>query len=77
MVFQLIQEPSKTQVALAYTTALVLLLLVLVLFVAARIVGGSGPGRRQRRSDRRDVPAPVEPGSPFVDEIDLSREEYT
>jgi phosphate transport system permease protein len=34
-----LQEPIKSQIALGYTTELVLLLLVLILFVLARIVG--------------------------------------
>jgi phosphate transport system permease protein len=42
-----LQLPSKSQIALGYTTELVLLLLVLVLFVLARIIG------RQRTSGSR------------------------
>ncbi len=75
VVYELIFEPSKTQVALAFTTALVLLLLVLVLFVAARIVGGGGVRRRRTRPGRGGAPALVGPSAPFIDEIVLPLEE--
>lgn len=77
LVFELIQFPSKTQVALAYTTALVLLIVVLVLFVAARIIGGGGLRRRRTRPGRGE-PVLSEPVLPFGGaDLDLPFEEST
>ena len=42
-VFRLIRFPQETQIARAWTGALVLIILVLVLFVVARAIGGRGP----------------------------------
>ncbi|MFZ9676009.1 MAG: phosphate ABC transporter permease PstA [Ilumatobacteraceae bacterium] len=42
-VFRLIRFPQETQIARAWTGALVLMILVLVLFVVARAIGGRGP----------------------------------
>lgn len=42
-VFRLIRFPQETQIARAWTGALVLMILVLVLFVIARAIGGRGP----------------------------------
>lgn len=55
-VFRLIRFPQETQVARAWTGALVLVLLVLVLFVLARTFGGRGPdhiGRFKRMRLKR------------------------
>lgn len=51
-IFNYVRYPQPEMIARAYGAALVLLLIVMVLFVAARLVGGNGPGelgRRQRR----------------------------
>ena len=42
-VFRLIRFPQESQIARAWTGALVLMILVLVLFVVARAIGGRGP----------------------------------
>lgn len=42
-VFRLIRFPQESQIARAWTGALVLMILVLVLFVIARAIGGRGP----------------------------------
>ncbi|MEY3619538.1 MAG: hypothetical protein RL726_2236 [Actinomycetota bacterium] len=50
-VFRLIRFPQESQIARAWTGALVLMILVLVLFVIARAIGGRGPdhiGRLKR-----------------------------
>jgi phosphate transport system permease protein len=44
-IFELILQPSKTVTQAAWGVSFVLVLLVLILFVTARIVGGSRPGR--------------------------------
>jgi len=41
-VYQLLRQPNETQIARAWTGALVLVLLVLILFVLARIIGERG-----------------------------------
>lgn len=54
-IFNYVRYPQPEMIARAYGAALVLLLIVMVLFVAARLVGGNGPGelgRRQRRKAR-------------------------
>ena len=42
-VFRLIRFPQESQIARAWTGALVLMILVLILFVVARAIGGRGP----------------------------------
>ena len=42
-VFRLIRFPQESQIARAWTGALVLMILVLILFVVARAIGGPGP----------------------------------
>lgn len=57
-VFNYVRYPQPEMIARAYGAALVLLLLVMVLFVAARLLGGTGPGqlgRRQRRKAARSA----------------------
>lgn len=44
-IFELILQPSKTATQIAWGVSFVLVLLVLILFVIARVVGGSRPGR--------------------------------
>ena len=54
-IFNYVRYPQPEMIARAYGAALVLLLIVMILFVAARLVGGNGPGqlgRRQRRKAR-------------------------
>ncbi|GAA3858550.1 phosphate ABC transporter permease PstA [Streptomyces lacrimifluminis] len=53
--FKLVENPEPTYVARGFGTAAVLLVLVLVLFVAARVVGGRGPGKLTRRQEHRRV----------------------
>ncbi|MFE3266542.1 phosphate ABC transporter permease PstA [Streptomyces sp. NPDC059215] len=55
--FKLVESPEPTYIARGFGTAAVLLVLVLVLFVAARIVGGRGPGKLTRRQEHRRVRA--------------------
>ena len=55
-VFRLIRFPQESQVARAWTGALVLVILVLILFVIARTFGGRGPdhiGRFKRMRLKR------------------------
>jgi len=57
-IWELIRSPQPAQIQRAWTGALVLVGIVLVLFVAARIIGGLGPGhvgfirRRRLRKER-------------------------
>ncbi|MFD8420561.1 phosphate ABC transporter permease PstA [Streptomyces sp. NPDC059466] len=55
--FKLVESPEPTYIARGFGTAAVLLTLVLVLFVAARVVGGRGPGKLTRRQEHRRVRA--------------------
>lgn len=48
-IFNLVKSPEPTMIARGFGTAAVLLLLVLGLFVAARALGGRGPGELTRR----------------------------
>ena len=52
-VFRLVRFPQESQVARAWTGALVLLLLDLVLFIIARAIGGRGPDHVSRWKRRR------------------------
>lgn len=52
-IFNYVRYPQPDMIARAYGAALVLLLIVTVLFVAARLVGGRGPGELGRRQRRR------------------------
>jgi len=60
--FELVKSPEPNLIARGFGCAAVLMLLVLILFVAARMIGGRGPGnltKRQRqkrvRQSKRDV----------------------
>lgn len=57
--FDLVRKPSETMVDRGFGAATVLFAVVLTLFVAARVIGGSGPGhlskRQQRRAKRRSA----------------------
>ncbi|GAA4908108.1 phosphate ABC transporter permease PstA [Tessaracoccus lubricantis] len=61
-VFDFVRSPEPSMIARGFGTAAVLMLLVLVLFVAARALGGRGPGeltgrqqRAVRAASKRDV----------------------
>lgn len=49
-VYRLIRFPQESQVARAWTGALVLLIVVFVLFVVARLIGGRGPGQSKKKT---------------------------
>ncbi|WP_131737596.1 phosphate ABC transporter permease PstA [Actinomadura roseirufa] len=51
-VFTQIRSSQNTQVQRAWAGALVLLTLVLILFMLARLIGGSRPGKKRRRPSR-------------------------
>lgn len=59
LAYTLRQSPSDAMIARAFGAAAILLILVVVLFVAARSIGGHGPGaltpRQQRRRERQSV----------------------
>lgn len=52
-IFTYVRQPGEEMIARAYGAAMTLLVIVLVLFVAARLIGGSGPGVPSRRQLRR------------------------
>ncbi|MGW3633388.1 phosphate ABC transporter permease PstA [Streptomyces sp. NPDC005122] len=64
--FKLVESPEPTYIARGFGTAAVLLVLVLVLFVAARVVGGRGPGKLTRRQEHRRVRASRRDARRFV-----------
>jgi phosphate transport system permease protein len=53
MIYFLIRQPFKSQIQRAWTASLVLISIVLILFVAARLIGGKGPGQMGRLRRRR------------------------
>ncbi|MEU8567720.1 phosphate ABC transporter permease PstA [Streptomyces pathocidini] len=53
--FEFVKSPEPTMIARGFGTAAVLMLLVLVLFIAARVIGGRGPGQLTRRQEHRRV----------------------
>ncbi|MFE2064562.1 phosphate ABC transporter permease PstA [Streptomyces sp. NPDC059467] len=55
--FTFVQSPEPAMVARGFGTAATLMALVLLLFVAARIIGGRGPGHLTRRQEHRRVTA--------------------
>ncbi|MEV7385616.1 phosphate ABC transporter permease PstA [Streptomyces sp. NPDC091215] len=55
--FTFVQSPEPAMIARGFGTAATLLALVLLLFVAARIIGGRGPGHLTRRQEHRRVTA--------------------
>ncbi|MBW8806343.1 MAG: phosphate ABC transporter permease PstA [Catenulisporales bacterium] len=68
-VWNYVRYPQPDMKIRAFGAALALMLMVLILFVAARLVGGRGPGelsRRRRRRMARDrvAPSPAAPPSP-------------
>ncbi|MEU6535181.1 phosphate ABC transporter permease PstA [Streptomyces sp. NPDC047000] len=55
--FEFVKSPEPAMIARGFGTAATLMGLVLLLFVAARIVGGRGPGHLTRRQEHRRVTA--------------------
>ncbi|MGP2440929.1 phosphate ABC transporter permease PstA [Streptomyces sp. JW3] len=55
--FEFVKSPEPTMVARGFGTASLLMVMVLLLFVAARILGGRGPGQLTRRQEHRRVTA--------------------
>ncbi|MFJ3822655.1 phosphate ABC transporter permease PstA [Streptomyces nodosus] len=55
--FQFVQSPEPAMIARGFGAAATLLVLVLLLFIAARVIGGRGPGRLTRRQEHRRVVA--------------------
>ncbi|MFF4748712.1 phosphate ABC transporter permease PstA [Streptomyces sp. NPDC002514] len=53
--FEFVKSPEPTMISRGFGTAALLLALVLLLFVAARVIGGRGPGRLSRRQEHRRV----------------------
>ncbi|MGW1720504.1 phosphate ABC transporter permease PstA [Streptomyces sp. NPDC002156] len=53
--FEYVKSPEPTMIARGFGTASLLMALVLVLFVAARVIGGRGPGQLTRRQEHRRV----------------------
>lgn len=55
--FEFVKSPEPTMVSRGFGTASLLMLMVLMLFVAARVLGGRGPGQLTRRQEHRRVAA--------------------
>ncbi|WP_405973757.1 phosphate ABC transporter permease PstA [Streptomyces sp. NBC_00988] len=53
--FEYVKSPEPNMISRGFGTAALLMTLVLLLFVAARIVGGRGPGQLSRRQEHRRV----------------------
>ncbi|MFJ3774227.1 phosphate ABC transporter permease PstA [Streptomyces sp. NPDC090075] len=53
--FEFVKSPEPNMISRGFGTAALLMALVLLLFVAARIVGGRGPGHLTRRQEHRRV----------------------
>jgi phosphate transport system permease protein len=53
LIYFLIRLPIKNEIQRAWTASLVLISIVLILFVAARLIGGKGPGQMGRLRRRR------------------------
>ena len=47
-IYELIFQPGTVPIKAAWGTSLVLIIVVLILFILARLLGSSGPGRRRR-----------------------------
>lgn len=56
-IFNFVRYPQAEMISRAYGAALTLLVIVMVLFIAARLIGGSGPGQSRRASRRTLRPA--------------------
>ncbi|TDC49236.1 phosphate ABC transporter permease PstA [Jiangella ureilytica] len=57
LTFDLVRSPEPNYISRGFGAAAVLMVIVLTLFIAARIVGGRGPGQLSRRQLRRRVAA--------------------
>ncbi|MFJ5301526.1 phosphate ABC transporter permease PstA [Streptomyces sp. NPDC088350] len=53
--FEFVKSPEPNMISRGFGTAALLMTLVLLLFVAARVVGGRGPGQLTRRQEHRRV----------------------
>ncbi|MFD4597227.1 phosphate ABC transporter permease PstA [Streptomyces sp. NPDC058464] len=53
--FEFVKSPEPNMISRGFGTAALLMALVLLLFVAARILGGRGPGHLTRRQEHRRV----------------------
>ncbi|MEW1643104.1 MULTISPECIES: phosphate ABC transporter permease PstA [unclassified Streptomyces] len=53
--FEFVKSPEPNMISRGFGTAALLMTLVLLLFVAARVVGGRGPGQLSRRQEHRRV----------------------
>ncbi|SDU73009.1 phosphate ABC transporter permease PstA [Jiangella alkaliphila] len=57
LTFDLVRSPEPAYISRGFGAAALLMIIVLALFVAARIVGGRGPGQLTRRQQRRRMAA--------------------
>ena len=55
LTFDLVRSPEPNYISRGFGAAAVLMVIVLALFIAARIVGGRGPGQLSRRQQRRRI----------------------
>ncbi|MFI6642114.1 phosphate ABC transporter permease PstA [Streptomyces sp. NPDC050504] len=53
--FEFVKSPEPAMIARGFGTAAVLMAVVLLLFIAARVIGGRGPGQLTRRQEHRRV----------------------
>ncbi|WP_051800899.1 phosphate ABC transporter permease PstA [Streptomyces sp. NRRL F-525] len=70
--FEYVKSPEPNMISRGFGTAALLMTLVLLLFVAARIVGGRGPGQLSRRQEHRRVLASRRDARRFDDRPALS-----
>ncbi|MFJ2888256.1 phosphate ABC transporter permease PstA [Streptomyces sp. NPDC087305] len=70
--FEFVKSPEPNMISRGFGTAALLMTLVLLLFVAARIVGGRGPGQLSRRQEHRRVLASRRDARRFADRPALS-----
>ena len=57
LTFDLVRSPEPNYISRGFGAAALLMIIVLALFIAARIIGGRGPGQLSRRQQRRRVTA--------------------
>ncbi|MEV6175137.1 phosphate ABC transporter permease PstA [Streptomyces sp. NPDC051954] len=65
--FEFVKSPEPTVISRGFGTAALLMALVLTLFIAARIIGGRGPGQLTRRQEHRRVLASKRDARRFAD----------
>ncbi|MDF9815239.1 phosphate ABC transporter permease PstA [Streptomyces sp. SPB162] len=75
--FEFIKSPEPTMIARGFGTAAVLMALVLLLFIAARVIGGRGPGQLTRRQEHRRVLASRRDAARFQERTAARAEEST